>query len=48
MAEKTLNDLFLDTLKDIYFAELQILKALPKMARATAPLPLRLRNRPSA
>jgi ferritin-like metal-binding protein YciE len=32
--EKTLNDLFLDTLKDIYFAEKQILKALPKMARA--------------
>ncbi|MDM9627729.1 ferritin-like domain-containing protein [Rhizobium sp. S152] len=31
---KTLNDLFLDTLKDIYFAEKQILKALPKMARA--------------
>jgi ferritin-like metal-binding protein YciE len=34
MAEKTLDDLFLDTLKDIYFAEKQILKALPKMARA--------------
>jgi len=32
--EKTLNDLFMDTLKDIYFAEKQILKALPKMARA--------------
>jgi ferritin-like metal-binding protein YciE len=32
--EKTLNDLFLDTLKDIYFAEKQILKALPKLARA--------------
>ena len=32
--EKTLSDLFLDTLKDIYFAEKQILKALPKMARA--------------
>jgi ferritin-like metal-binding protein YciE len=32
--EKTLGDLFLDTLKDIYFAEKQILKALPKMARA--------------
>ncbi|RYG95443.1 MAG: DUF892 family protein, partial [Alphaproteobacteria bacterium] len=32
--EKTLNDLFLDTLKDIYFAEKQILKVLPKMARA--------------
>ncbi|MXN49230.1 DUF892 family protein [Shinella kummerowiae] len=34
-SEKTINDLFLDTLKDIYFAEKQILKALPKMARAT-------------
>ncbi|MDM9623288.1 hypothetical protein A6U87_05945 [Rhizobium sp. AC44/96] len=32
---KTLNDLFFDTLKDIYYAEKQILKALPKMARAT-------------
>lgn len=30
---KTLDDLFYDTLKDIYFAERQILKALPKMAR---------------
>jgi ferritin-like metal-binding protein YciE len=34
MAEKTLEDLFLDTVKDIYYAERQILKALPKMARA--------------
>jgi ferritin-like metal-binding protein YciE len=34
-SEKTINDLFLDTFKDIYFAEKQILKALPKMARAT-------------
>ncbi|CAN7558807.1 ferritin-like domain-containing protein [Rhizobium sp. LjRoot258] len=31
---KTLDDLFYDTLKDIYFAERQILRALPKMARA--------------
>jgi ferritin-like metal-binding protein YciE len=31
---KTLDDLFFDTLKDIYYAEKQILKALPKMARA--------------
>ncbi len=37
MAEdKDLNDLFLDTLKDIYFAEKQILKALPKMAKAAS------------
>lgn len=33
---KTLNDLFVDTLKDVLFAERQILKALPKMARAAA------------
>jgi len=32
--EKNLNDLFLDTLKDVYYAEKQILKALPKMAKA--------------
>ncbi len=32
--DKTLNDLFYDTLKDIYFAEKQIMKALPKMAKA--------------
>ena len=32
--DKDLNDLFHDTLKDIYFAERQILKALPKMAKA--------------
>ena len=32
--EKTLDDLFLDTLKDIYYAEKQIGKALPKMAKA--------------
>src|SRR4029078_2540489 len=34
--DKDLNDLFLDTLKDIYFAEKQILKALPKMAKAAS------------
>ena len=32
--DKDLNDLFLDTLKDMYFAEKHILKALPKMAKA--------------
>jgi len=32
-AEKTLEDLFYDTLKDIYYAERKILKALPKMAK---------------
>lgn len=34
MANKVLDDLFHDTLKDIFYAERQILKALPKMARA--------------
>jgi ferritin-like metal-binding protein YciE len=34
--DKDLNDLFLDTLKDIYFAEKQILKALPKMAKVAS------------
>ncbi|HMF12199.1 MAG TPA: ferritin-like domain-containing protein [Gemmataceae bacterium] len=33
-SEKTLRDLFHDTLKDIYFAEKKILGALPKMAKA--------------
>jgi ferritin-like metal-binding protein YciE len=32
--DKDLNDLFLDTIKDVYYAEKQILKALPKMAKA--------------
>jgi ferritin-like metal-binding protein YciE len=31
---KKLNDLFHDTLKDIYYAEKKILTALPKMAKA--------------
>jgi len=31
---KQLNDLFRETLKDIYFAEKKILAALPKMAKA--------------
>ncbi|MDF2622212.1 MAG: hypothetical protein K0S00_4871 [Xanthobacteraceae bacterium] len=34
--EKTLEDLFHDTLKDIYYAERTILKNLPKMARAAS------------
>jgi ferritin-like metal-binding protein YciE len=33
-ASKKLDNLFLDTLKDIYFAEKKILTALPKMAKA--------------
>jgi ferritin-like metal-binding protein YciE len=39
--DKNLNDLFLDTLKDIYYAEKQILKALPKMAKAAHSVQLR-------
>src|SRR3954466_11227826 len=34
MPEKTLNDLFLTTLKDVYYAEKAILRTLPKMAKA--------------
>jgi ferritin-like metal-binding protein YciE len=34
MAEKTLHDLFHDTLKDVYYAEKKILSTLPKMAKA--------------
>ena len=34
MAEKTLETLFHETLKDIYYAERKILKALPKMMKA--------------
>ena len=33
MSEKTLEDLFHDTLRDVYYAERKILKTLPKMAR---------------
>jgi len=36
MADKDLNALFLDTLKDIYYAEKQIYKSLPKMAKAAS------------
>lgn len=35
-AAKGLEDLFLDGLKDIYYAEKKILKALPKMAKAAS------------
>jgi len=39
---KTLDDLFHDTLKDIYYAEKKILTALPKMAKAAQSIDLRL------
>lgn len=32
-ATKSLQDLFINLLKDMYYAEKQILKALPKMAK---------------
>ena len=32
--EKTLDDLFLETLKDVYYAEKHLAKTLPKMAKA--------------
>jgi ferritin-like metal-binding protein YciE len=38
---KTLQDLFFDTLKDIYYAENKIVKTLPKMAKATQSKDLR-------
>lgn len=41
MPAKDLNTLFLDTLKDIYYAEKQIYKSLPKMAKAAASEQLR-------
>jgi ferritin-like metal-binding protein YciE len=34
MKIESLHDLFVDQLKDLYHAELQLLKALPKMAKA--------------
>jgi ferritin-like metal-binding protein YciE len=34
MTEKTLHNLFEDTLKDIYYAERKILASLPKMTKA--------------
>jgi ferritin-like metal-binding protein YciE len=39
--DKNLKELFAETLKDIYFAEKQILRALPKMAREAASPELR-------
>ena len=33
MAEKTLNDLFLTTLKDVYYAEKAILRALAETSK---------------
>ena len=42
MAEKTLDSLFYDTLRDMYYAERHILKTLPKLERAAASDELKL------
>jgi ferritin-like metal-binding protein YciE len=39
--EKGLEELFVETLKDIYYAEKQILRSLPKMAKAASSEELR-------
>ncbi len=36
MASKTMNDLLITMMQDIYYAERQILKALPKLAKAAS------------
>jgi ferritin-like metal-binding protein YciE len=41
MAMKSLEDLFIDELRDLYNAENQLLKALPKMAKAASSPELR-------
>jgi ferritin-like metal-binding protein YciE len=41
MAEKNLKDLIVHTLKDVYFAEHEILKALPEMEKAAQHQPLK-------
>ena len=38
MKLETLHDLYVDELKDLYDAEHQLLKALPKMAKAASAL----------
>ena len=39
MKLKTLHDLYVDELKDVYNAEHQLLSALPKMAKAATDKP---------
>ena len=41
MADKTLHDAFIDELRDTYGAEKQLIKALPKLARAASSAKLR-------
>jgi ferritin-like metal-binding protein YciE len=45
MAEKTLSDLFLAHLKDIYYAEKKIYRTLPTMVKAANDAELRRRLR---
>jgi ferritin-like metal-binding protein YciE len=41
MSEEGLKELYIDELKDLYSAENQLVKALPKMAKATTSEDLR-------
>ncbi|MDQ3069961.1 MAG: ferritin-like domain-containing protein [Acidobacteriota bacterium] len=41
MADKSLHDLFIDELRDMFDAEKQLIKALPKLARAASSAKLR-------
>jgi len=41
LADKTLHDLFIDELRDMFDAEKQLIKALPKLARAASSAKLR-------
>jgi ferritin-like metal-binding protein YciE len=41
MADKNLKELYIDELKDLYSAENQLVKALPKMAKAATSPDLR-------
>ena len=41
MAVKSMNDLFMHTLKDIYYPEKQIYKNLPKMAKSAGSIELK-------
>ena len=41
MADKGLKELYIDELKDLYSAENQLVKALPKMAKAATSRDLR-------
>ena len=44
MAVKSVNDLLMDELQDIYHAEKQLVKALPKMAKKAKSDQLRQRS----